>query len=754
MSRPVAVRRASRLQTRLWFFSRLHPGLPFFMIPIVLRLTGEVDPDGIRACLAALMRRHETLRTRLVSGDDGPEQVVDDAPLVLAVTDLSTAEDKQAAWDHLLEQEYADPLDIEQGPLMRARLARLGPTEHMLAVFVHHICVDGPSIEVMLRELGALYAAWETGVSLDDVLEPAPESYERFGHWLDETAAAPAYELSRAYWRAELGGRPAFDPPTDRPRPPRRDFEVHEQRATIPADLAAEIREFARQQRVTPFVVLAAVLGVMLGRRSGPVGDVVIATPWSLRSGPWLRGTVGFFINTVPLRIRMAADSTFRQVLTATRGAFFDAMDHCAVPFDEIVAIANPVRDLSRLPITSVCFQVLGSDNPLLELGSVRAERRFDADGASEFDLVWDVIDPGDGEMTIAAKYTCDIYDSASIRDMADTYLRFLRGALTAPRGPILDIDVPSDGEHARLLALAASTEQIDPRPDVPGLPCHGRLYLLDDAGRLSPIGSVGEVHVEVDDGPGDGLIPDKVTGRAQGWLRRTGVQARWRLDGGLDWYGVPAGGDEPDVADELARHPSVHAAVTVPFGDDLVGYVATTDDALTPAALRGWLLPRIGAARVPAWFVLLDELPLDDTGDLDHQVLDEIAHSVGIGRAQVGNELEETVRGVWQECLGHAVPNLDVSFFDIDGHSLIAVRIAARLQKLLDIPVPVRAIFDTPTVRTMAEWLATAVARAPEQATTPDAPAALAADLAAASDEELAALLRLTGTTTAKDHV
>lgn len=755
MTAPSGTRpRASRLQTRLWFFSRLHPELPFFTIPVVLRLSGELDERGLRACLTALMDRHRTLRTLHVPGDDGPELVLDDAPLVLAVTDLSGSPDPRARWERVLADEYARPLDIERGPLLRAHLARLGPGDHMLAVLVHHICVDGPSIEVMLTELSTLYAAWEAGEPLDSALDPAPESYEAFSRRLDEMSASPDHQLSRAFWRDELGGRPAFDPPTDRPRQARRTFEVHEDRLDLPAQLADEVREFARLQRVTPFVVLSAALTVLLGRRSGPLDDVVIATPWSLRTGPWLRGTVGFFINTVPLRVRMTAGSTFQQVLKSTRGSFFDAMDHCAVPFDEIVALTNPARDLSRLPITSVCFQVLGAEETAFTLGSLGARRSFESDGASDFDLVWDVIDPGTGPMTVCAKYTSDTYDAVSIRQMQEDYARVLRGALTAPRGRVVDIPLYDEPVRARLLELAADAGRGVPRPRAAGLPAEGPLYLLDDALRLTGFGSVGEVYVDAGGDAAGELVADPVTGRLGHFLRRTGLRARLRPDGGWQWCREPRdGGDE--VADALLTHPLVTAAATAQHHGELVAYVATDHD-LTPVSLREYLLERIAPALIPAWFVLLDELPLDPAGGVDAEALDEIARLTGIGAAgaQAGSELEETVRAVWQECLGTAVNSLDVSFFAVDGHSLIAARIAARLQRILERTVPVRAIFETPTIRLLAAWLDET---RPDTAAPAEAVSGGSADLAthlgAASEEELAALLKLTGMSTAKDQ-
>lgn len=773
-------RPASRLQTRLWFFTRLYPELPFFMVPILLRLHGNLDHDGVRAALRVLTDRHETLRTRLVPGEEGPVQVLDDAAPELAVTDLTGAADLEQAWSDLLTGEYARPLDVERGPLVRAHLARTGPAEHRLALFVHHISVDGTSLEVLLNEFAALYDAWASGRPLEHALGPVPESYDSFSRALDEELSGPEYEQSRAFWRAELGGQPEFDPPADRPRPSRRTFEVHDERTVIPAELAAAVREAARHRRSTPYVLLAGTLAVLLGRRNGPLRDVVIAAPWSLRGGPWLDGTVGFFINTVPMRVRMTPASSFTDVLAATRGAFLDAMDHGSLPFDEIVALVNPVRDARRLPITSVSFQVLPSAEPEFALGPVRAVRQADIDGASEFDLVWDVIDPGDGAMTLSAKYTADIYDRDTVRRMTEEYVRLLGAAVADPDRRVVELPLYGEAERARLRAPQGAVREI-PGLEVDGCPVEGPFLLLDDVGRPVPVGALGAVYVPVP-GPADptgahgDLLPGEPAGLPGGRLRPTGALARRRPDGTADLH-APARfpGTPGTTVAVLERHPSVRAAVLAPAPGaatgtpELIAYVATDDTGLTPAALREFLSDGVRPGDLPGWFVLLDELPVDDTGQPDLAELDGIACATGLGPPEggdeTGTELEETVRGVWQEHLGGRAPALDAAFFDVDGHSLIAVRIVARLQRLLGRPIPVRAVFDQPTVRSFAAWLVETGtdARAGEPTGAPSprpaehrpaagtdrapAPSAadLTADLLAASSEELAALRMLT---------
>lgn len=745
---------ASRLQTRLWLLTQLYPDLPLFMIPVTLRLHGELDRAGVRAALTALVQRHESLRTRFTAGADGPVQILDDQPLDLVFSDLTAAPDPARAWLTVMTEECARPLSLERGPLLRAHLARVGPSEHLLAVLVHHIGVDATSIDVLLTEFATLYRAWAADQDLGAILGPAPASYVEFSRWLDEQLCGPTYEESRDFWRAELGGRPEFDPPADRPRPASRTFEVHSVRTPIPGELATAVREYARRRRTTPNVVLSAAFSALLARRIGPLRDVVIAAPWSLRHGRWLTDTVGFFINTVPMRIRIEPDSAFGDVLGTTRGAFFEAMDHGYVPFDEIVALVNPARDARRLPITSVSFQVLPSADARYSLGPVQAELQAEIEGASEFDLIWDVVDPGEGAMTVAPKYTADIYDPETVQRMAEQYVRLLAAALADPDQRLVDLPLDDETERARLCG---------PGGAVHGLPgTDGPALLLDEAARPVPVGAVGAVHVLVsqpaDPGrPVDDLVPGDAAGFPGQWLRPTGALAFRRIDGSARLYTPPEPpGTRRATAADLVRHPDVEAAelIPVPGGSRTVAFVATGGTVLTPAELREFLRDQARGAELPSWYVVLDRLPCDDAGNVDRAALDDIARDTGlVSPDEPATPLEETVRGVWQEFLDGPVPGLDAALFTVGGHSLTAVRIAARLQRLLGRSVPVQVVFDRPTIRSFAAWLTDNAAETVPGGADGDTAsfaAGLTADLNAASTDELAVLHALTGETTA----
>jgi hypothetical protein len=176
----VTPRPACRLQRRLWFFSQLYPDLPFFTIPLLLRIRGPVDRAGVREVLQVLLERHDSLRTCLRGGSGGPYQVLRPAELDMRDVDLSAAGNPSADWDRLVTAELRKPMDLAAGPVFRAVLARLSEADHLLGLFIHHVAADDVSVEVLQREFGRLYEAWQSGLDLSDVLGPRPASYASF----------------------------------------------------------------------------------------------------------------------------------------------------------------------------------------------------------------------------------------------------------------------------------------------------------------------------------------------------------------------------------------------------------------------------------------------------------------------------------------------------------------------------------------------------------------------------------------------
>ena len=336
----------SSAQQRLWFLSEFTPGGNDYNSGTALRLTGELRAADLRAAVAVLPRRHESLRTTFAETDGRPVQIVRppadlDVPMVdCAPEDL----------DAVLGTEFARPFDLRRGPLFRALLVRLGEREHVLLLSAHHIVVDGWSLRVLTEELFARYAG-------ADVPAPPDLRYADYAVWQQNRLAGPGMAEHLAYWRRALDGAVPLDLPTDRPRPAVRSAAGSTHELTVPAAVAERLTDLARTNDTTLFTTLTAACEILLARYSGR-RDVSVGTVSSGRSRPELHRLVGFFVNTVVLRSTVDQAMSFTEHLARVDADAREALRHDEVPFDRLVELVGAPRDPGRNPLFDVLVTV------------------------------------------------------------------------------------------------------------------------------------------------------------------------------------------------------------------------------------------------------------------------------------------------------------------------------------------------------------------------------------------------------------
>src|SRR6185369_947275 len=297
----------SYAQQRLWFLDRLAPESPLYNVPTT----------SLAAGLSEIVRRHETLRTRFVELDGEPRQEIG-APwqVPLPQVDLrALGRERRLGELARLRTEEADrPFNLARGPLLRAGLVRLDEEEHALQLTVHHIVYDGWSEEVLTAELTALYAAALEG--RPSPLDELAVQYADFAAW---QRAWPPEVLGRqlVWWRGELAGAPAALPlPIDRPRPAAPSFRGASTMLRLPAAAAGALRQAARREGTTLYMLLLAGFAALLARVTGEE-DLLVGTPVADRPRQELEGLIGFFVNTVVIRARAAGDPSFRGLLAS-----------------------------------------------------------------------------------------------------------------------------------------------------------------------------------------------------------------------------------------------------------------------------------------------------------------------------------------------------------------------------------------------------------------------------------------------------
>ena len=346
---------ASFGQERFWMMDRMDPGKAAWSLPLTLRLRGPLHVDALRAALAELAARHESLRTVLQWMEDGLSQVIlPDATLPLRVEnpDGASTDDREADARRRLAAEIARPFDLDRGPLVRARLYPLADDHHLFLLNLHHAITDGWSNGVLMRELSALYAAFSKG-------EPSPLGepelqYADFAEWQREQMTGALLERQLGWWRTALAGAPALlELPADRPRPPVHDGRGALEPVRIPADATAAVHALARADGATPFMVLLAGFQSLLARWARQE-DVVVGTPVAGRTRPETR-MVGFFVNTLALRTELSGDPTFAEILGRVRETVLGAFSSQDLPFEQLVDELHVPRSAAHAPSSRRC---------------------------------------------------------------------------------------------------------------------------------------------------------------------------------------------------------------------------------------------------------------------------------------------------------------------------------------------------------------------------------------------------------------
>ncbi|MFI9050850.1 amino acid adenylation domain-containing protein [Streptomyces sp. NPDC053427] len=460
---------ASSAQRRLWFLDTYDPGGAAYNCATGLRLTGELAHPALAAALTALVARHEPLRTTFTEADGRVLQIIGEPTEVpLPVTDLTgaPAADRDRRLDGALRAEVSAPFDLRTGPVLRALLLHTAPDEHLLLLTAHHIAADAWSMDVIARELGALYAAAlgspdagpERLLAAAD-LPPLPVQYADFAAWHNDRLEAPDVAAQLAYWQQTLAGVAPLELPTDRPRPAVRTSAGARHLFDLPVGTVQALTALGHEQGGTLFAPLAAATQLLLARWSGQ-RDIALGTVDAGRDRAELADLVGFFVNTLVLRADVDESLTFERFVARTRDTVRAALDHAAVPFDRIVDAVLPERDPSRPPLIQAVLVLQNAPVGLPELPGIDAAEHELPREAALFDLTMEFWQRPDGTLRGSVEYSTDLFDAATVERFAG-HLRTLLGELAeAPDRPMAQARMLDAAETRRVLEDWNATER------------------------------------------------------------------------------------------------------------------------------------------------------------------------------------------------------------------------------------------------------------------------------------------------------
>ena len=450
-------------QQRLWFLERMGNLGGTYHVPARLRLRGAVDRAALARALDAVVARHEALRTTFAEADGVPEQRIApaDTGFHLAEHDLAGHPGAEAELGRLAAEEARAPFDLERGPLFRGLLVRLAPDDHALLLTMHHVASDGWSMGVLTRELSALYAAFLRGEP--DPLPPLPVQYADYAAWQRRWVEGEVLRAQADYWTRALSGAPELlELPTDRPRPARMDPAGATVWVELDEALTAELKALSRRHGTTLFMTLLAGWAAVLSRLSGQ-DDVVVGTPTAGRGRREIEGLIGFFVNTLALRVELSDSPTVAELLARVKARALAAQQNQDIPFEQVVERVDPARGLSHTPLFQVLFTWQNARRERLELPGVEvAPLSGAAREAAKYDLMLTLAER-DGRIAGGLTYATALFDRASVERHAGYLRRALEQMAAGDARPVGALELLSDAERARLVEEWNRTEAAYP---------------------------------------------------------------------------------------------------------------------------------------------------------------------------------------------------------------------------------------------------------------------------------------------------
>jgi amino acid adenylation domain-containing protein len=452
-------------QERLWFLYQLEPESPAYNLPTWLRFEGELDVSAIRRSVNEVLRRHEILRTRIESVEGRPVQVVEPfRPLEIPLVDLSglPAERRETEARRLCMKDAQQPFHLARDLMLRAKLFRLGESEHVLFLNRHHIASDGWSWGVLMSELETLYQAFST--RQPSPLAELPIQYADFATWQRRWLQGDVLEKQLDYWRKQFDPTPApLELPTDRRPPATPNYCGALQSQDLPESVSLAIAELSRHEGVTLFMTLLAAFQTLLHRYTSrhdiPVGSVVAG-----RNRMEVEGLIGFFANTLVLRGDLSGDPSFRVLLQRTRTLCMGAYANQDMPFGELVRELQPERDMSHSPLFQVVFVLQNASAPAMKFPGLRVTGADLLDtGGSKFELTLSIKEIGKA-LNAAVEYRTDLFDAETVRRMLNHYQTLLEGITANPDARLSELPLLSEREREQILVEWNRTETEYPR--------------------------------------------------------------------------------------------------------------------------------------------------------------------------------------------------------------------------------------------------------------------------------------------------
>ena len=439
-------------QQRLWFIDQLDPGTPAFNIPAAVRIRGYLDLTVLEQGLAEIGLRHETLRTSFGAEGGMPVQIIaPSAILALPRVDLTALGERRqmAAVQSLITGECQRSFDLNRSPLLRVTLVRLGEDDHVLVVMMHHIIGDVWSVRVLMRELATLCESFATGGT--SPLPELPIQYADYAVWQQDELQGETVKRQAEYWRSQLTGMPEeLAMPNDHLRPAVQSIWGAKRFLSIDQNVADALRDLGKEESASLFMVLLAAWKAFLARVTGQ-DDLVIGAPVANRNRSELEGMIGFFVNSLVLRTDLSGDPPFREALRRQREVVLGAFSNQEFPFERLVEMFQPERDMSRNPLFQTDFILQNTPRSAYRVTGLSFESLPVENGTAQLDMTLDLWEEEDG-IGGWLEYDIDLFEASTISRIVASYLSLLEEIVADPDRPLSSFSLLSPPQRQQLL--------------------------------------------------------------------------------------------------------------------------------------------------------------------------------------------------------------------------------------------------------------------------------------------------------------
>ncbi|MDP4195849.1 MAG: amino acid adenylation domain-containing protein [Bacteroidota bacterium] len=450
----------SYAEKRLWFFEKLDPGSPLYVIPMGIRLYGALFTETFEAALNEILRRHEIFRTNYKETDGKLVRIIHtERPIKLEQEDLSiyNAKDKKRIVKEIISRQSKAGFNLTEDPLLRAVLIKEREDIHVLLLIMHHIVSDNWSTGILMHELIEIYNSFVKGVKPN--LNEIKVQYADYACWQNEFLSEKVIERQLGFWKEYLKDCPEkLEIFTDRIKSKSNSsagtFEIF----NVPQILKSKLSNLCKKEDVTLFMMLITAFEVLLYRYSIQY-DFNIGYPIANRNHSGIENTIGFFVNTLVLRSGLKNGLSFREILKNNKTSILESFDNQDIPFEMLVEKLKLQGEKDINPLFQVMFVLNNAPMEFRQLEGLSFEVIDIDNGTSKFDLILSMAENNDG-LKCKLEFNSNIFSREIIQQMSWHFRNLLNSVTEDSDCPIDKIQLMEKPELEKLLAWAGKIEK------------------------------------------------------------------------------------------------------------------------------------------------------------------------------------------------------------------------------------------------------------------------------------------------------